>query len=632
MTKRLKLVAMTLVGGLFSMQAVAQLSTNPDKFLGNITTGWGSDMNANGFTFYKYWNQVTPENATKWSSVEGTRNSYNWTGADKAYNYAKKWQFPFKFHTLIWGSQFPGWVKNLSVEERYKAIVKWMDAVKKHYPNLEMIDVANEAVEGHQADTHYIKEALGGGGVTGYDWLIKAFEMAAERWPDAILIYNDFNTFQWNTDQFIDLVKTLRNAGAPIDAYGCQSHELTDCDVNTFKSAMTKIQSALKMPMYITEYDIATSDNTYQKQRYSEQIPLMWEASYCAGITLWGWFYGQTWTTDGNSGLIRDGQERPALTWLREYMASDKAKSAKSPFPGMKKEASVYVKPQSLNVSIDEPTSIEVRARLRTKTIDRVELYIKGKLFATMTEAPYTVEYTPDKKGAASLRAVVYDTEGNKYERLSSITVLGARSPYKGVIALPGTLQFENFDAGGEGLTWHDSDATDEGGTKYRTDNGGVDIVTGNSGYAIGYTANGEWLEYTVDVTQAGKYEYQAVVASGNSGAGFTVSVRKDEETKTLCSVSIPQTDNSQWQTYKSVKGKCLFPLEQGQQVLRVTIDGPYGNLDKMTFTCTEPDAIVPVTTYSPYVSRPYYDLQGHRIKDMPTKRVYILNGKKHLK
>ena len=83
-----------------------------------------------------------------------------------------------------------------------------------------MIDVVNEAVEGHQQGTHFIKEALGGGGKTGYDWLIRAFDMAGQRWPDAILIYNDFNTFQWNTSQFIDLVRTLRDAGAPVDAYG----------------------------------------------------------------------------------------------------------------------------------------------------------------------------------------------------------------------------------------------------------------------------------------------------------------------------------------------------------------------------------------------------------------------------
>src|SRR5574344_841756 len=251
------------------------LSKNPDKFLGNITTGYQMDYGSE--KFYQLWNQVTPENETKWASIEGSaRGQFNWSGADNAANYAKKYNFPFKFHTLIWGSQYPGWMDRLSTAEQYKAIVEWYDAVKKHYPNLEIIDVVNEAVAGH-APAPY-KAALGGDGKTGYDWIIRAFELAHERWPDAILVYNDYNTFQWQKSQFIDLVRTLRDAGAPIDAYGCQSHDLTDMNFDAFKSAMVEIQNALKMPMYSTEYDIGTSDDNLQLQRYKEQIPYMFEA------------------------------------------------------------------------------------------------------------------------------------------------------------------------------------------------------------------------------------------------------------------------------------------------------------------------------------------------------------------
>ena len=56
-----------------------------------------------------------------------------------------------------------------------------MDKVKEHYPDLQMIDVVNEAVRDHQEDTHYFQEALGGEGETGYDWIINAFELAYER-------------------------------------------------------------------------------------------------------------------------------------------------------------------------------------------------------------------------------------------------------------------------------------------------------------------------------------------------------------------------------------------------------------------------------------------------------------------
>ena len=202
---------------LCGMKTYAQLSSNPDKFLGNITTSYNVDFGNE--KFYTLWNQITPENESKWSSIEGNNDGWNWGGCDNAYNYAKKYNFPFKFHCLIWGAQYPGWLDKLSTEKQYEEIVEWMDAVKRKYPDLPMIDVVNEAVPGHQPAPY--KAALGGDGKTGYDWIIKAFEMAHERWPDAILIYNDYNTFQWQRQEFINLVRSLRDAGAPIDAYCC---------------------------------------------------------------------------------------------------------------------------------------------------------------------------------------------------------------------------------------------------------------------------------------------------------------------------------------------------------------------------------------------------------------------------
>lgn len=129
----------------------AQLSQNPDKFLGNITTRYSVDPGGGVPSYYTLWNQITPENESKWGSVEGTRGSYNFGGADNAFNYAKNHGFTYKFHALVWGSQYPGWfTSSLPVNERYNAIVKWFDAVKSHYKDLPMIDVVNEAVGMHQ--------------------------------------------------------------------------------------------------------------------------------------------------------------------------------------------------------------------------------------------------------------------------------------------------------------------------------------------------------------------------------------------------------------------------------------------------------------------------------------------------
>ena len=597
-------------------------------------------MDTDGFIFSEYWNQVTHENATKWQCVEGTRGKYDWRAADVAADYAKKHGFPFKFHTLVWGSQYPDWMNNLSTEKQYEAIEQWMDEAKKHYPDLPMIDVVNEAVSGH-APAPY-KAALGGDGKTGYDWIIKAFEMAHERWPDAILIYNDYNTFQWNTDQFIALVKTIRDAGAPIDAYGCQSHDLGGCSASTLKASMKKIQDALKMPMYITEYDIASQSDNDQLRDYKAQIPLLWEADYCAGVTLWGWIYGKTWTDNGKgySGIIKDKKERPALEWLREYMQSDKAKQAKSPFPGMVKEASVYVKAGERSVEKGTEVPITVNVRLKTKTIDHVEVFVNDEqvnLWTTMEEyipgntKIYTTSYTPAEKGDYTIKAVVTATDGTQYERLSGFKVYGERSPYNGVKQIPGIIEAEDFDAGAEGYSFHDSDNINEGDYKpvYRSDSEGVDLVKGNNGCVIGYTAAGEWLEYTINVAQAGEYEYEATVSAGNDNAGFSLSMINDNGVTQLAKVSVPKTGNSDWNNYKVIKGKLSKPLVAGEQILRLTIDSPYANIDKIELKLVSETGINGVKADDHQET--VYNLAGQKVNSQ-YKGIVIRDGKLKVK
>ena len=65
------------------------------KFLGS------AHSNNQAVNFKSYWNKVTPENAGKWGSVEGTRNQMNWGGLDAAYNFAKENNFLFHFHVLV---------------------------------------------------------------------------------------------------------------------------------------------------------------------------------------------------------------------------------------------------------------------------------------------------------------------------------------------------------------------------------------------------------------------------------------------------------------------------------------------------------------------------------------------------
>ena len=581
-----RLLSAALLSALCLTNVNAQLSKNPNKFLGNITTRYQVDAGGGVPAYYTLWNQITPENESKWGSVEGTRGSYNW-GSDTPFNYAKSHGFTYKFHALVWGSQYPNWfTSSLPVQERYNAMVKWFDEVKKHYPDLPMIDVVNEAVGMHQQGNPLMKESLGGGGKTGYDWLIKAFELAHERWPNAILIYNDFNTFQHDTDAYIELVRTLRDAGAPIDAYGCQSHDVNDISKENLSNAMTKIQNALKMPMYITELDINVQDDNQQKTQYQNIFPLMWEADYCAGVTIWGYVYGATWVD--YSGLYRDGVERPAMTWLKSYMNTDAAKTAKSPFPGGKKQISLYIKPSTISASRGDTLDITVRAKMvdPDKSIDSIKLFVTRvdvKDTILLTEAPYVAKFVPTVEGKYALKAIAY-SEGKAYTREGSFTAFPPRSAYGTPATLPGTIQAENYDNGGDGVTYHDNDAQNQGDASFRTSYG-VDVVTGNGGKAIGYTNTDEWLEYTVDIQKTGYYYYHAVASSGTTGSGFRLSLNTDEGLVDITpNINVPQTASSDWSKYTTITGKTVIPLEEGRHIIRLTITGSSCNVDKVTF------------------------------------------------
>ena len=564
------LKASLVVAGIFlySLGAQAQLSANPDKFLGNITTRGNVEAGGGLPQYYTLWNQITCENESKWASVEGTRGVFNWSGADRAFNYAQQHGFTHKFHALVWGAQYPGWLESLSPKQRFNAIINWFNHAKDQYDTLPMIDVVNEAIGMHQDGNPMMKESLGGGGKTGYDWLIKAFDMAYERWPDAILIYNDYNSFTWDLDNYIELVSTLRNAGAPIDAYGNQSHDVSNISVSNLQNAMKKQQDALKMPMFITELDIDIASDAQQKKQYENIFPLMWEADYCAGVTLWGYVHGATWVS--NSGLYKNGKERPAMTWLKDYIASDEAKTAQSPFPGMKKEASVYIRPAALKMALNDVMPIKVRAKMASKTIEKIDLYANDELVATMTEDPYIAEYTPNSVGKKTLKAVVTTTDGTTYERLSQIQVVRGekREPYNEAIPeLPGTIKAEEYDKGISGVSYYNATRSTSTATK-----------------------DGQWMDYTVDVTEDGLYTLEIEVAATKAGGMFHLAEYTLDNLVYLTDFTeVPKTDGST--DFKTLRCPIKEPLTAGRHVLTLLVD-------KGGF-CVKSMAFKPMPTYN---------------------------------
>ncbi len=298
------------------------LATGKTKFLGSV---YSPSQKVN---FTAYFNQVTPENDGKWGAVESVRNVMNWAGLDSAYKLAKDNGFPFKMHTLIWGNQQPAWIENLPAAEQLEEIKEWFAAVAARYPDMEMIEVVNEPINDPpnspgNGGGNYLT-ALGGTGLTGYDWIINAFKLAREYFPaEAKLIINEYNIVNSNTrtQQYLNIINLLK-AEDLIDGVGVQAHAFSTTAPSATITGNLNTLATSGLPLYATEIDIDGLDDQVQLDAYKRIFPLFWEHPAIKGVTLWGHRPGHWRTAQGAYIVLENGVERPAMVWLKSYVSA----------------------------------------------------------------------------------------------------------------------------------------------------------------------------------------------------------------------------------------------------------------------------------------------------------------------
>ncbi|MFN8415547.1 MAG: endo-1,4-beta-xylanase [Cytophagaceae bacterium] len=300
------------------------LSACKGKYLANIVAG---SVPSN---YLDLWNGVTAENNCKWGVIESTRDNFNWAGADVSFNLAKNNNLMFRYHAFAWGSQFPTWAINnttyqllITPAEFQAEMEEYMAAVAQRYGNyIDQIDVLNEQLRTHAPATQAFKTGLGGGGTTGYDWVIWLFTKARQYFPNAKLVLNDYGleNDQSAINEQLLLIKVLRDRNL-LDGFGTQAHQFNlDNLTSTQMNSSLNLMATGGVPIYVTELDLTGSgSDATQSTRYQTIFPAFWNHSAVAGITLWGYEQGKTWISD--TELIRtDGTDRPAMTWLKSYV------------------------------------------------------------------------------------------------------------------------------------------------------------------------------------------------------------------------------------------------------------------------------------------------------------------------
>lgn len=140
-------------------------------------------------------------------------------------------------------------------------------------------------------------------------------------------------------------------------------------------------------------------------------------------------------------------------------------------------------------------------------------------------------------------------------------------------IAIPGTVEAENYSA----MFGIQTESCSEGTLD------------------VGWTDTGDWLDYTVNVANAGTYAVNARVASPNSGTSFKLQSGGTD----LGTIAVPNTGG--WQNWTSASTNVT--LSAGVQTLRVYISAGGLNINKIDFTTVAPglpDLIVTDISWNP--------------------------------
>ncbi|WP_440950735.1 carbohydrate-binding protein [Methanosphaerula subterraneus] len=204
--------------------------------------------------------------------------------------------------------------------------------------------------------------------------------------------------------------------------------------------------------------------------------------------------------------------------------------------------------------------------------------YLGGNFWANPNGTGFSETHPDaDRDGICDVPYVVNPEEGvTDYLPLapSPGTPVVAPAPYT-QHPVPGRIQAEEYDLGGEGIAYHDTTAGNEGGV-YRHDD--VDIETAGGITDVGWIRDGEWLIYTLNVPEGGPYLMTARVATPNEGLQAWISVNSEKEPFLI---RFPKTGS--FTTYTTAVEEYVS-LPAGNTTVRLTFEGDGLNLDWIAF------------------------------------------------
>lgn len=257
------------------------------------------------------YSSLTAENVMKFGQIHPERNTYSWGPADALVAFAQANDQKVHGHTLLWHTEMPSWANASDLEPHIRTIVG------RYKGKIHSWDVVNEVMgdDGKLRNVWY------------RDLVAKAFRVAHEVDPNAILYINDYNIEDGRpkSDAMYNYVKGLLAEGVPIHGVGFQCHFHTGWTPSSALLTQMKRFAALGLRVSITEFDCAIKDGgntTTQATQYSN----MMKAALAVGdkfdkFTTWGFTDASTWLPGQNPlPFTADYKPKPAYNAMIEAL------------------------------------------------------------------------------------------------------------------------------------------------------------------------------------------------------------------------------------------------------------------------------------------------------------------------
>jgi beta-glucanase (GH16 family) len=223
-------------------------------------------------------------------------------------------------------------------------------------------------------------------------------------------------------------------------------------------------------------------------------------------------------------------------------------------------------------------------------SIELVQFLQDNALLGEDTVPPYELTVPNVAAGCYTLSARARDDAGTMGSSAPVAIAVGAgcpQAPYRMTpAAIPGTIEVEDYDLGGQDTAYNDSDAVNNGGG-YRPAEG-VDVESttdSGAGFNVGWIAPGEWLEFAVDVTP-GTYDVELRVASAAAGGTLHLELDGVDETGP---VAFGGTGG--WQNWTTARVENVT-LGAGLQTLRLVFDAGEFNVNRITVAERAPSSV----------------------------------------